>query len=339
MESWSLLFEVVLLLGACLILGGLFSLLRQSPLVGYLLAGMLLGGPGSLHIVQSEANIEAIAELGVSLLLFSLGLEFSWPQLRNFGPRLLLAGVADMALTGLAAAVAAWGFGFEPRRRPRDRSVGQSQQHLGRPPRAGRSRRPGEYPRSERVGRSVGTGYGGRPTHVVAGDPLGRRERAGGDRAVGADHRCDCGAGRRTLPGVERGRRAIVADDVDRAESRVGDVIGRRRGFGCNVGSSGGRPVAGGGGVSGRRLSRGLALCDADSRRCLADADRVVDAVLRIGGDGGRSGVDRPQRGNGPWFGGAVRGREDPDCGRHFSLARTAAGRLVGDRALFSADR
>ena len=85
MDSWGLLLEIVILLAVSLVFGGVLSRLGQSPLVGYLLAGMMLGGPGSLQVVKSEHDIEAIAELGVALLLFSLGLEFSWRRLKSLG--------------------------------------------------------------------------------------------------------------------------------------------------------------------------------------------------------------------------------------------------------------
>ena len=78
MDSWNMLLQIILLLLACLLAGSLMSALKQSPLVGYLLAGMVMGGPGSFAIVKAEQQIESIAELGVALLLFSLGLEFSW---------------------------------------------------------------------------------------------------------------------------------------------------------------------------------------------------------------------------------------------------------------------
>ena len=91
-EMWSLVSDIVILLSACLLVGGIFSRLGQSPLVGYLLAGMFLGGPGSLHWIKSEHEVEAISELGVSLLLFSLGLEFSIGRLRKLGPTPLLGG-------------------------------------------------------------------------------------------------------------------------------------------------------------------------------------------------------------------------------------------------------
>ncbi|MCA8983841.1 MAG: cation:proton antiporter [Planctomycetaceae bacterium] len=115
MEMWILVSDVVILLGACLLIGGVFSRLGQSPLVGYLLAGMVLGGPGSLHAIQSEHEIEAISELGVSLLLFSLGLEFSIARLKKLGPTPLLGGILQVSLTLALTALAAVFLGFAVR--------------------------------------------------------------------------------------------------------------------------------------------------------------------------------------------------------------------------------
>lgn len=112
MESWNILLQIILLLLACLIAGSIMAWFRQSPLVGYLLAGMLIGGPGSLAIVRADNGIEAIAELGVALLLFSLGLEFSWNRVMGLGKRLLLTGAAQVLVTLLLAAAVCLGFGF-----------------------------------------------------------------------------------------------------------------------------------------------------------------------------------------------------------------------------------
>jgi len=107
MNLWDILGDIVLLLTACLFIGGLFSKLRQSPLVGYIIAGMLLGGPGSIDVVTSAHEIEAIAELGVALLLFSLGLEFSVKRLKQLGMKPLLGGVFQVTLTIVIGAVIA----------------------------------------------------------------------------------------------------------------------------------------------------------------------------------------------------------------------------------------
>ena len=65
-------------------LGGLCERFRQSPLLGYLLAGALLG-PNAFALLPSHEAVIAIAELGIALLLFTIGLEFSWRRLRDIG--------------------------------------------------------------------------------------------------------------------------------------------------------------------------------------------------------------------------------------------------------------
>jgi CPA2 family monovalent cation:H+ antiporter-2 len=109
---WLILGDIVILLSASLLIGGLFSRFGQSPLVGYLLAGMVLGGPGSIHAVSSQLEIEAIAELGVALLLFSLGLEFSLERLKKLGTKPLLGGVIQIVLTILLVFAAALALGL-----------------------------------------------------------------------------------------------------------------------------------------------------------------------------------------------------------------------------------
>ena len=85
MDIWRVLLDVVVLLGAGALLGGLFELRGQSAIIGYLLAGAMLG-PNALHLVRGAEEVLAVSELGVALLLFAIGLEFSWSRLRSIGP-------------------------------------------------------------------------------------------------------------------------------------------------------------------------------------------------------------------------------------------------------------
>lgn len=114
MDLWIILKDVVFLLAGCLLVGGVFSRFGQSPLVGYILVGMILGGPGSFNVFSSESEIEAISELGVALLLFSLGLEFSVKRLRDLGLKPLVGGVVQVVLTTVIGALVAnqLGLGF-----------------------------------------------------------------------------------------------------------------------------------------------------------------------------------------------------------------------------------
>lgn len=85
----------------------LFHRLRQPVVLGYILAGLILGPHTPPHIlVHSEANIATLADLGVILLMFSLGLHFSLRKLKEIGASAFLATVLEIALMlGLGYAI------------------------------------------------------------------------------------------------------------------------------------------------------------------------------------------------------------------------------------------
>jgi CPA2 family monovalent cation:H+ antiporter-2 len=113
MDLWSALFSILVLLTAALVLGVLCERLRQSPILGYLLAGTLLG-PNAFSLISDTAEVAALAELGVALLLFTIGLEFSWGRLRRLGPAALFGGAAQVALTAAAGFALSLAFGLSP---------------------------------------------------------------------------------------------------------------------------------------------------------------------------------------------------------------------------------
>jgi len=76
--------------------------LRQPPLIGYLAAGALLG-PFGLGLVRDVHVVETLAELGVVLLLFTIGLELSLGNLRRLGRIVSVAG--PIQVTGTIAIV------------------------------------------------------------------------------------------------------------------------------------------------------------------------------------------------------------------------------------------
>ena len=103
---WEAVFQLFALLAAALVIGMLFERFGQSAILGYLIAGMVLG-PQVLGVVSKDSGVPVIAELGVSLLLFTIGLEFSARRLLRLGPVAGLGGslqvVATLFLsTGLA---------------------------------------------------------------------------------------------------------------------------------------------------------------------------------------------------------------------------------------------
>lgn len=92
--DWHFLLQILMLLGAAVVLGAVAERLRQSAIVGYLLAGTLVA-PWITH----DAAVGGLAELGVALLLFSIGLEFSWQRLKRLGGPALIGGGFQIVLT------------------------------------------------------------------------------------------------------------------------------------------------------------------------------------------------------------------------------------------------
>lgn len=88
-------FAVVMVIAGGITL--LFRQLRQPPILGYLLAGLIVGPytpPTSL--IGNAETIRLLADLGIVLLLFSIGLEFTWDRLRSVGLIALVIGAIEI---------------------------------------------------------------------------------------------------------------------------------------------------------------------------------------------------------------------------------------------------
>jgi len=85
-----------------------FYRLKLPALPGFIVAGMLLG-PNALGLVSDPHDVEGLAEVGVILLLFTIGIEFSLSRLKEMGQQIFAAGLSQMAFTVAAVAV---GFAF-----------------------------------------------------------------------------------------------------------------------------------------------------------------------------------------------------------------------------------
>jgi len=111
MGMWGTLFDILVLLMTALVLGVVCEWLRQSPILGYLAAGTVLG-PNAFGFVSSPDEVSALAELGVALLLFTIGLEFSWARLRGLGAVAFWGGGLQIAVTVGLGCVGALLFGL-----------------------------------------------------------------------------------------------------------------------------------------------------------------------------------------------------------------------------------
>ena len=77
--------------------------LNQPLILGYILAGAVLGPHVGFHVISDETSIELIAEIGLILLLFLIGLEISLPRLLQAGRAITATGLLQVPIcAGLA---------------------------------------------------------------------------------------------------------------------------------------------------------------------------------------------------------------------------------------------
>jgi Kef-type K+ transport system membrane component KefB len=109
----SVLIDLFVLFAAAKILGELFEHVGQPAVVGELLAGVIVGPHVLGWAGGDEAVLEVLAELGVIILLFTVGLETSLADLRSVGRPALMVGFLGVILPLGAAVVTMFGLGYE----------------------------------------------------------------------------------------------------------------------------------------------------------------------------------------------------------------------------------
>jgi len=103
MTSFPLLQEIAIIIILGVAVSALLCRLRLPNVAGLLAAGALLG-PHGLGLVDDIRSIERLAEIGVVLLMFTIGLEFSIARLRHIFKRVALGGLVQVLVTFAAAA-------------------------------------------------------------------------------------------------------------------------------------------------------------------------------------------------------------------------------------------
>ena len=108
-----LIATIVIGLGLAFLLGAIANRFRIPPLVGYLVAGILVG-PFTPGFVADQALAPQLAEIGVILLMFGVGLHFSLTDLLSVKAIALPGAIVQIAIaTGMGSAIA-WWLGWPP---------------------------------------------------------------------------------------------------------------------------------------------------------------------------------------------------------------------------------
>jgi monovalent cation:H+ antiporter-2, CPA2 family len=96
----TILRDIVIIFALATFVNLLFTRLKIPTVVGYLITGMV-AGPFLLGLVADMENIEALAEVGVIFLLFTLGIELSLKQLVKIRKTVFLGGATQVGLTAV----------------------------------------------------------------------------------------------------------------------------------------------------------------------------------------------------------------------------------------------
>jgi monovalent cation:H+ antiporter-2, CPA2 family len=110
-STTALVETILLVIGVSILVVALFQRLRVPTVVGFILTGVLMG-PHGLGWVREAETIRLLAEMGVVLLLFSLGVEFSLERLLHLRHYVIYAGLAQVLGTATICLVGALLLGY-----------------------------------------------------------------------------------------------------------------------------------------------------------------------------------------------------------------------------------
>ena len=88
-----------------------FRLLKQPEILAYILTGIIIGPLGLFHLANVEF-FSALAEVGITLLLFMIGLEIRIADLSSVGKMTLIVGPAQIIFSFIIAYIISLLFGF-----------------------------------------------------------------------------------------------------------------------------------------------------------------------------------------------------------------------------------
>ena len=111
--SDSVFLELSIILVFSTLIGAIGLLLRQPLIVSFIAAG-ILAGHSVLGLVQSVEQIHVLAEFGIALLLFVVGLKLDLGLIRTVGGVALITGLGQVAFTSVIGFLICLGLGFDP---------------------------------------------------------------------------------------------------------------------------------------------------------------------------------------------------------------------------------
>lgn len=112
MHQIAFLKDLVIIFGSAIVVVALFKRLGLPSIAGFILTGVI-AGPTALGLVDNPEQVQRLAEVGVVLLLFGIGLELSLERIRRLWKAVLIGGGVQVALTILCVAAGASWLGLD----------------------------------------------------------------------------------------------------------------------------------------------------------------------------------------------------------------------------------
>lgn len=106
-----ILSDIVVILGLSIIVILLFRRLKVPPIIGFLITG-IIAGPYGFQLIDATEGVKVFAEIGVILLLFIIGIEFSIKSLASIKKAVFIGGSVQVFGTVAAVALVAFNVGF-----------------------------------------------------------------------------------------------------------------------------------------------------------------------------------------------------------------------------------
>jgi CPA2 family monovalent cation:H+ antiporter-2 len=107
--------DLVVVFAAALVVVAVLGRFKIPSIAGFIIAGALVG-PAALGLVQDIHRVEVLAEVGVVLLMFGIGLELSLERIRRLWSAVLIGGTIQVSITILATTAIGVGMGLQPGR-------------------------------------------------------------------------------------------------------------------------------------------------------------------------------------------------------------------------------
>lgn len=104
-------FEISIIVIAAVVFGAIMKLLRQPLIVGYVLTGIAVG-PYVFNILHSTTDIEVFSTIGISILLFIVGIHLNPEIIKEVGVASFFVGVTQALVTSVAGFFVVRGLGF-----------------------------------------------------------------------------------------------------------------------------------------------------------------------------------------------------------------------------------